>query len=93
MLRFFEMVRDAENQRFLMWYDSWANNIMYNETDTDCLLIDWQFLSTGPPFLDFSNIAFMNMNPKDTEENMDKMLSSFYERSAIRIGSFLCKLF
>ena len=41
-------------------------------------IIDWQFLSCTPPWIDFGCIAYYNCHPDLVEQNLDKFYNVYY---------------
>ncbi len=50
---------------------------------TDCVLVDWQFLCAGSPLFDFGLLAYLSLDPEETDQNLDSMVEAFYSRSGI----------
>lgn len=59
--------------------DIWANNYLFSKSDDqNCFMVDWQFTTTGNPLFDLGPVAFLSMNPNETEANLDTILKSYY---------------
>lgn len=68
--------------RFLSHSDMWANNVMFDEGSTKCVLVDWQFCSSSSPFLDYAAIAFLSTSPEVTRQNFQVMLEKYFDKFA-----------
>ncbi len=77
--RYFAVMKKESTKEFLVHGDLWANNVMFNNRGSDCLIVDWQFLSTGSVFLDFGLLAFLSMrDPKDSEANLGAFIDAYH---------------
>lgn len=63
---------------FLIHGDIWGNNCMFSD-DSQVKIVDWQFTTNANPFLDFGTMAFISMDPRETESHVDDMLNVYFE--------------
>lgn len=60
--RYKKIICDENSKQFLIHGDLWANNCMFDKV-SECVIVDWQFSSTGNLFLDFGTLAYISMDP------------------------------
>ena len=76
----FRKAFNFDDRRFLVHGDVWANNVMFN-SQSDCKLVDWQFVSASCPYLDFAAMAYINQTPEETVANLDAFYTSYYDKA------------
>lgn len=57
--------------------DLWFNNLLFNETGSDCRLVDFQMISYASYALDLLQIMYLNLHV-ETRRNMERELIEFY---------------
>ena len=89
MRRLFDVSCREENElRFLCQGDIWANNVLYNQSGTDCILLDWQFLSNYSPLWDVASMIFTGLDKDVLEANLDSLLEVYHSELAMLCEEF-----
>ena len=74
-------------KQFLTHGDLKANNMMFNAED-ECKVFDWQLTTDGHWSLDLGMLAFISMNPEDTEKHATVFIEAYYEQFRDTLSKF-----
>ncbi|KAL7638677.1 UNVERIFIED_CONTAM: hypothetical protein RMT77_011249 [Armadillidium vulgare] len=59
--------------------DLWTAQCMFSKDEKDVLILDWQFCNINNPVVDIMGMLFMGSNPAVLEENLNKVLNSYWQ--------------
>ena len=77
-----EKLRQPHNNKwrqFLTQGDIWSNNVLFG-VNNEVKMVDWQFTGEGEVYLDFGTLAYISMNPEETEKNLDLFIKSYFDK-------------